>query len=69
MCGGLAAPILAAMSETHIAIGLDLDESGDVLAGRITRPDGEVTEFSGWIGLLAAIDALVHDNRSEGAAQ
>lgn len=47
------------MNETTIAIGLELDYRNDALSGRITRPEGEVTEFHGWLGLIAALDELV----------
>lgn len=47
------------MNETTIAIGLELDYRNNALSGRITRPEGEVTEFRGWVGLIAALDGLV----------
>jgi hypothetical protein len=47
------------MNDTRIAIGLELDQTDDCLSGRITRPDGETVEFSGWLGLVAALDAVL----------
>ena len=39
-------------------IELDLHVEDDEVSGRATR-DGEVMTFSGWIGLLAALDTLI----------
>jgi hypothetical protein len=46
------------MTRETIAIHLELEFDGDSLTGRAA--DGTVEKrFSGWLGLLAAIDALV----------
>ena len=42
-----------------IVIELELHPTADNLTGLITGPDGQAGEFSGWIGLVAALDALV----------
>jgi hypothetical protein len=43
-------------------IGLDLRVSGDEVEGRATPAGGGAgREFSGWVGLLAALDALTAD--------
>jgi hypothetical protein len=47
------------MNKATVVIGLELDAEEDALAGRLTQPDGGVTEFSGWVGLICAIDRLV----------
>ncbi|HET6510435.1 MAG TPA: hypothetical protein VFG42_26810 [Baekduia sp.] len=40
-------------------IGLDLRLDGEVVEGRATADgSGPAREFSGWVGLLAALDAL-----------
>jgi hypothetical protein len=40
-------------------IGLDLRLNGDAVEGFATPADGGARrEFSGWVGLLAALDAL-----------
>lgn len=40
-------------------IGLDLRLNGDEVEGRATADGGgPAREFSGWVGLLAALDAL-----------
>jgi hypothetical protein len=52
--------ILVDVSTTpHIVIELELDQSDDYLSGRITCGDGSVVEFSGWLGLISTLDALV----------
>jgi hypothetical protein len=53
-------PILDDVTTTHIVIGLELRQTEDTLTGRITVAGGEVLTFSGWLGLVAALDALVH---------
>jgi hypothetical protein len=47
------------MSNTRIVIGLELAQADDCLSGRITLPDGGIVDFTGWLGLVAALDALV----------
>lgn len=43
-------------------IGLDLRVNGDEVEGLATPAGGgESREFSGWVGLLAALDALTAD--------
>ena len=42
-----------------INLTLELEVADDALTGRVTRPDGTGTEFSGWLGLVATIEALV----------
>jgi hypothetical protein len=47
-----------------IEITLELEPDGDTLAGR-ARHNGSEREFSGWIGLMALVDALVDEARTE----
>jgi hypothetical protein len=47
------------MKKATLVIGLELDAEEGALTGRLTQPDGEVTEFGGWVGLIAALDRLV----------
>ena len=45
-----------------ITIELELRLSGDdCLTGRARNGDGSAREFAGWLGLVATIDALVHE--------
>ena len=48
------------------AISLDLSLHGDSLTGRATDEAGTRKEFSGWLGLVSAIEALISLD-SEGA--
>lgn len=41
-------------------IRLELQPAGDSLSGRASDGSGAAREFVGWVGLAAAIDALVH---------
>ena len=47
------------MDSVVLTLELELHISGGSLSGRAVGDDGEVREFDGWLGLLAAIDALV----------
>jgi len=42
-----------------VTITLELRVAGDSLAGRAVDGAGHARDFSGWLGLVAAIDALV----------
>jgi hypothetical protein len=52
-------PILGAMDEATLNVTLELRIDGDALSGRAIREDGARIDFDGWLGLLAALDALV----------
>jgi hypothetical protein len=64
-CGGSWK--LGAMNERIVSVGLELRVVGDSLIGRAWSGMGAQREFYGWLGLVAAIDALVAD--SNGASQ
>lgn len=49
------------MAEKTIRITCELQTVGDSLTGRARRQDGEAREFTGWLGLLGALQALVVD--------
>jgi hypothetical protein len=50
---------VAAMDRTTMTIRLELHLGDGSLTGRAEDGDGAVREFSGWLGLIAAIDDLV----------
>jgi hypothetical protein len=54
------------MDGTTITVTLELRVEGDSLTGRASDGAGSVRSFAGWLGLVAAIDALVppHDSTS-----
>ena len=52
-------PILDAMNEATLTVTLELRIDGDAMSGRATGDNGESVDFDGWLGLLAALDALV----------
>ena len=54
------------MQTKTAAISLDLSLDGDSLTGRATDEAGTHREFSGWLGLVSAIEALITLD-SEGA--
>ena len=45
----------------HIELRLD----GSSPTGRATTANGETRTFSGWLGLVSAVDALAGDDASE----
>ena len=47
------------MQTNTAAISLELSVDGDSLAGRAIDEAGTEREFSGWLGLMAAIEALI----------
>lgn len=49
---------------THIEITLELEDDGDTVSGRARTADGEVREFSGWIGLMGLVDSLLERART-----
>ena len=55
--------ILHDVSHETIDVTLELRLSVDSLTGRAVAPDGTVREFAGWLGLVAAVDALAPGER------
>jgi hypothetical protein len=53
------------MNETPISISLELQVEDDSFAGRASNRDGQAREFTGWVGLMGAIDALLSLERPE----
>jgi hypothetical protein len=47
------------MQTRTAAISLELSLDGDSLTGRASDEAGTRKEFSGWLGLMAAIEALI----------
>jgi hypothetical protein len=66
MCRRVARPDPGDVTDTHIVIGLELHQADDTLSGRITAADGRIVPFSGWLGLVAALDALVNRAAADG---
>jgi hypothetical protein len=56
--------ILGHMNAKPIEITLELQQEGDTVAGR-ARHNGTVREFSGRIGLMALVDAMLDEARTE----
>ena len=59
MPAGCRWPILAAVEDRTITITLELRVAGESLTGSATEAGGAAREFSGWLGLVSALDALV----------
>ena len=61
MCGGPRTLILSGVDskKTSIHLELDLEVADGSLSGRVHNGSGPVREFSGWLGLVGAIDALI----------
>jgi hypothetical protein len=52
---------LRCMPERRLSLLLELDQTLDSLSGRIVDAAGGAIEFTGWLGLVAALDALLED--------
>ena len=50
------------MDATTTAISLEMHLAGDCLIGTATSASGVERPFSGWLGLIAAIDELLGEN-------
>lgn len=53
---------LCPMNEPHLTLTLEIEATGDHLAGRVTGQTGSRREFVGRIGLMCAIDAFVAED-------
>jgi hypothetical protein len=47
------------MQSTTAVISLELSLEGDSLSGSASNGNGGRREFSGWLGLVSAIEALI----------
>lgn len=47
------------MTSRAVTITLELRQAGEELDGRASNDSGDGRTFSGWLGLLVAIDALL----------
>jgi hypothetical protein len=53
------------MEGTHMSITLEVDVDGDHLTGSLRDRAGADRDFCGWVGLVAALDALLTVEPSE----
>jgi hypothetical protein len=53
------------MDATPTSISLELRVQDDSFAGRATADSGRRRDFTGWLGLMGAIDALLATERPE----
>lgn len=56
------------MNATTTQITLELDVDGDSISGDAIDAGGERHHFSGWIGLMGVLDALLDRARPDGPA-
>jgi hypothetical protein len=68
MCGGAAWRKVRPVNATHTEIALELELDGDTISGHAIDADGVRHEFSGWIGLMGVLDALLDRARPDGPA-
>jgi hypothetical protein len=59
MCQALRWSKIGAVDRQTVVIRLELGLINDSLTGRASDGTGAAREFTGWMGLLAAIDALI----------
>ena len=58
------------MTSRAVTITLELRQAGEELDGHATGDSGDGRAFSGWLGMLVSIDALLNaaDEQHEAAA-
>jgi hypothetical protein len=61
MAAGGAGWILRSVEQRKINLAPELQVADDALTGRVTAADGTGTDFSGWLGLVATIEAQLAD--------
>ena len=61
MARGARPTMLRSVEPRNLKLALDLRLADDALAGRVTTADGNETQFSGWLGLVATIESLLAD--------
>jgi hypothetical protein len=59
MCHAPSSPIIGTVDGKTVIIRLELQLAGDSLTGRASDGTGAARDFAGWLGLVAALDALV----------
>lgn len=59
MCATLGPPILSDVTAQSIHLALDVVVTNDQPSGQICDGVGQPKPFSGWLGLIAALDALL----------
>ena len=59
MAGVHGSPMLRSVEHRNITLALELRLADDALTGRVKAADGKETDFSGWLGLVATIEALL----------
>jgi len=57
------------VNDRRIKVTLELELVGDSLSGRVLEPGDEHREFSGWIGLVGVIDALLASGTDGGDSE
>jgi hypothetical protein len=55
------------MTSRAVTITLDLRLAGDELDGRASDGSGDDRSFTGWLGLLVTIDALLNEAPEQAA--
>jgi hypothetical protein len=59
MCGVLTWRKLRTVNATSTHIALELELDGDTISGHAIDADGLRRNFSGWIGLMGVLDAIL----------
>jgi hypothetical protein len=57
------------MASRAVTITLDLRLAGDEVDGQASDGNGNDRSFSGWLGLLVSIDALLNDAEEQPPAE
>jgi hypothetical protein len=65
MCGDVCCRKLAAMDETTVSIRLELRLTDDVPEGVAFAGAESGRSFSGWLGLMGAVEALTSQSKED----
>jgi hypothetical protein len=68
MCGCLASRKVRPVNATSTQITLELELDGETISGHAIDADGVRREFSGWIGLMGVLDAILQRAELNGSA-
>jgi hypothetical protein len=61
-------PEAGSVNESTTQLTLELELDGDSISGNAIDAGGERHHFSGWIGLMGVLDALLDRARPDGGA-
>jgi hypothetical protein len=68
MCGGPLGGMLSLVSSSTVHIAIDAHVADDGISGQIRSDAGPPGAFSGWLGLIGALDAVLSQGTGANSA-